>query len=222
MRDQDYSIQLWAESDSIGSVIAPVAERYTIPTFIGRGYSSRGYLWSAARDAVEAHDAGKIIIVFHVGDFDPSGEDIFRDLEQTFRLYAAAIQSGRSVAHMRRATDGIRHLVGPSHFLADVATDTEWIEFERLALTQEQVDEHHLPSRPPKASDTRTAKFIGRVAVEVEALPIDALLAVVEQAIIDCIDPAALRVAEAAEASERDIARRIAGTPVDRLLEAAS
>jgi 16S rRNA G966 N2-methylase RsmD len=45
--------------------------------------------------------------------------------------------------------------------------------------------------------------------------------AVVERAITDCIDPAALRVAEAAEASERDIARRIAGTPIERLLEVA-
>ena len=46
MRSQPVAIQLWAESDSIGSVIARTADRYTIPTFIGRGYSARGYLWA--------------------------------------------------------------------------------------------------------------------------------------------------------------------------------
>ncbi|MGA3030852.1 MAG: hypothetical protein ABSE58_08980 [Candidatus Limnocylindrales bacterium] len=219
MRDQHYSVQLWAESDSIGSVIAPVAERYTIPTFIGRGYSSRGYLWTAAQDAVAAHQSSKRVIIFHVGDFDPSGEDIFRDLEQTFRLYAAAIQVGRTVAGLRQVTAAARLFVGE---LADAMTDTGWLDFERLALTQEQVDEYRLPSRPPKASDPRTAGFSGRGSVEVEALPIEVLVDIVDQAILGTIDPAALQVVEAAEKSERDIMRRIARTPIERLREAAS
>ena len=50
----------------------------------------------------------------------------------------------------------------------------------------------------------------------------EALLSIVEQAIADLIDPEALRIAEAAEASERDIARRIAATPVARLVEASA
>lgn len=34
MRQQGVAVQLWAESDSVGSIIAPVADRYCIPTFI--------------------------------------------------------------------------------------------------------------------------------------------------------------------------------------------
>jgi hypothetical protein len=228
MRDQDYSIQLWAESDSIGSVIAPVAERYTIPTFIGRGYSSRGYLWNAAADAVAAHDAGKIIIIFHVGDFDPSGEDIFRDLEKTFRLYAAAIQTGRTVAGLRSIGEIWAAFGDAGSGLAALGLQTSiegltnWLEFERLALTQRQVDKYDLPMRPAKTSDTRTAKFTGRGTVEVEALPVEVLIEIVETAIVNCIDSEALAVVEAAEESERDIMRRIAGTPLERLREVAS
>jgi hypothetical protein len=222
MRQQDVAIQLWAESDSIGSVIAPVADRYTIPTFIGRGYAARGYLWSAARDAVAQHTAGKQVHILHVGDFDPSGEDIYRDVEETLRLYAAAIQRKRTVAQTRGFAAAVRDLVGPLNFLADVALSTDWFDFERLALTQEQVDEYHLPSRPPKTSDVRTAKFTGRGAVEVEALPVEALLSIVEQAIVGRIDPRQLQVVKAAEASEREQVRRIAATPVDRLLEASA
>jgi hypothetical protein len=208
MRQQDVAIQLWAESDSIGSVITQVADRYTIPTFIGRGYSARGYLWSAARDAVAAHEAGKTVVILHVGDFDPSGVDIFRDVEETLRIYATAVLVGRPASY-------VRQLENRDHW-------THWLEFERLALTQEQVDEYGLPSRPPKASDVRTAKFTGSGAVEVEALPVEALLAIVEQAIVEWIDPGELQVAKLAEASEREIAVRIAGTPIEKLLEASA
>lgn len=211
MRHQGAAIQLWAESDSIGSVINQVANRYTIPTFIGRGYAARGYLWSAAKDAIAAHEAGKTVVILHVGDFDPSGVDIFRDVEETIRLYALAIETTMSVATTRRyfASDAIR-------------VHTRWLDFDRLALTPEQVAAYDLPSRPPKASDVRTAKFTGVGSVEVEALPVADLLEIVEAAIVDLIDPNALRIAEQAEKSERDIARLIAATPLSRLVEAAS
>jgi len=217
MRQQDVAIQLWAESDSIGSVIAQVADRYTIPTFIGRGYAARGYLWSAAKDAVAAHGAGKTVVILHVGDFDPSGVDIFRDVEETLRVYSTAILVGRSVDHIRKYVDvqGERE----SHSIEAI---TDWLDFERLALTQDQVDQYSLPTRPPKASDVRTAKFTGSGAVEVEALPVDALLGIVEQAIVEWIDPAELEVAKLAETSEREIAKRIAGTSIVKLLEASA
>jgi len=215
MRQQDVIIQLWAESDSIGSVIAEVADRYSIPTFIGRGYGARGYLWSAATDAVAAYRAGKDVEILHVGDHDPSGEDIYRDVEETLRLYALAIETDRPAASLR--ADEQRPWMR-----AWIGVATSWMRVERLALTPAQVTEHSLPTRPPKASDSRTARFTGAGAVEVEALPVEALLAIVEDAIEERIDPDALRIAKDAEASERVIAQRIAATPVARLLEAAS
>lgn len=217
MRNQNVAIQLWAESDSVGSVIADVADRYTVPTFIGRGYSARGYLWAAAEDAVEAHEAGKTVHILHVGDYDPSGEDIYRDVEQTLSIYAEAIEYRTSANEVRRWLEANLGDDWPS-----VYGGTDWLRFERLALTSEQIEEHNLPSRPPKASDVRTAKFSGTGAVEVEALPVDVLLGIVEDAIQARIDPGALATIELAERSEQEIARRIAGTPVEKLIEAAA
>jgi hypothetical protein len=232
MRQQPVAIQLWAESDSIGSVIAQVADRYTIPTFIGRGYAARGYLWSAAQDAVAARLAGKRVVILHVGDFDPSGIDIFRDVEETLRLYALTVDwdenSRRRMGRRVSVADVRRSLLEDAHSAAGTLRDElaawtdPWLVFERLALTPEQIEAYQLPARPPKASDARTARFTGSGTVEVEALPVDALLAIVEAAIVAEIDTEALRVAQQAEQSERAIARRIAATPVDRLLEVAS
>jgi len=211
MRQQDVAVQLWAESDSIGSVIAQIADRYTIPTFIGRGYAARGYLWQAAKDAVAAKEAGKEVVILHVGDYDPSGEDIFRDVEETLRLYALAIDWEQSVVDMRRSLE---------RWSSTAVAETDWLSVDRLALTPEQIDEYGLPSRPAKRSDPRAASFAGTGVVEVEALPVNVLLAVVEGAITTYIDPRALEVAKVAEQSEREIMQRIAATPVERLVAA--
>ena len=222
MRSQPVAIQLWAESDSIGSVIARTADRYTIPTFIGRGYSARGYLWAAAQDAVQAHQAGKQVHILHVGDHDPSGEDIFRDVSETLRLYAIAVETARPAAHIR----DVLALRAEAWCIGDIAEvlalETPWLSCDRLALTADQIEEYGLPVRPPKTSDVRAARFTGRGSVEVEALPVDVLLAIVEEAILARIDAGALAAAELAEESEREVAHRIAATPVDRLVRAAA
>ncbi len=222
MRSQPVAIQLWAESDSIGSVIARTADRYTIPTFIGRGYSARGYLWAAAQDAVQAHEAGKRVHILHVGDHDPSGEDIFRDVSETLRLYAIAVETARPAAHVRDLL-GLRAEAWCIGDIPEVlALETPWLSCDRLALTAGQIEEYGLPVRPPKTSDVRAASFTGRGSVEVEALPVDVLLAIVEEAILARIDAGALAAAELAEESEREVAHRIAATPVDRLVRAAA
>jgi hypothetical protein len=51
---------------------------------------------------------------------------------------------------------------------------------------------------------------------------VDVLLGIVEDAIERLIDPHALELALQAEASEREIARRIAATPLERLVAAAT
>jgi hypothetical protein len=233
MRQQKVAIQLWAESDSIGSVIAQVADRYTIPTFIGRGYAARGYLWEAAKDAVAAHAAGKEVVILHVGDYDPSGEDIFRDVEETLRLYSVAVEWEDSVNEVRRwlreeihdvgfTPDRVWRHNGETEWQSTLVDKTTWLAVERLALTPEQIAEHELPERPPKKSDPRTKTFRGSGVVEVEALPVDDLLSIVGSAITDFIDTDALRVIEVAEQSEREVMQRIAATSIEKLVEAAS
>ena len=210
MRDQEVAIQIWAESDSIGAVIAEVADQYTIPVFVGRGYAARGYLWDAARGAVAAYRADKLVTIFHVGDYDPSGEDIFRDVEETLRLYAVAVDWDASVNEVRKWLDLWGHT--PDQY-------TTWLIVERLALTPEQIAEYDLPERPAKRTDPRAKGFAGSGVVEVEAL-VEELLPIVEEAIESCIDPRALQVVKVAEQSEREIMQRIAATPVERLVAA--
>lgn len=161
---------------------------------------------------MRAWRAGKDVVLLHVGDHDPSGEDIYRDVVETLRLYSMAVKNDVSVAIAREIV-----ALGIS-----AESSTDWMEFKRIALTPEQVDAYDLPVRPPKASDVRTAGFTGKGAVEVEALLVDVSLSIVEDAIVDLIDPNVLAAAKLAEESEREVARRIASTPVERLIEASA
>jgi hypothetical protein len=65
--------------------------------------------------------------------------------------------------------------------LREMAPDAE-IYFERIAVTPEQIAEWNLPTRPTKASDTRSKGF-GNISVELDAIDPNALRALVQETI---------------------------------------
>jgi len=84
------------------------------------------------------------------------------------------------------------------------------IEFELLAVTDEQIAAWDLPTRPAKKSDPEAAKFTGP-AVELDAIPPDKLVRLVENAIIKHIDDHAWQVEQAVEQEEQEGLRRLIG-----------
>jgi hypothetical protein len=56
------------------------------------------------------------------------------------------------------------------------------IDFERVAVTEDQIVEYALPTRPTKTTDSRAKGFWGE-SVEIDAMPRDVLLELVEQCI---------------------------------------
>jgi hypothetical protein len=84
------------------------------------------------------------------------------------------------------------------------------VDFERIAVTPEQIALWHLPTRPTKASDSRSATFTGE-SVEVDAIPASTLRQIVQDSIEQHVDPEALRLTRLAERSERDVLLHIAG-----------
>ena len=80
-----------------------------------------------------------------------------------------------------------------------------------LAVNVEQIAEWSLPTRPAKKSDPEAHKF-GSLAVELDAIPPNVLIGLVENAIVGLIDDRAWEMEKAYEQSERTILSRIAGT----------
>lgn len=95
----------------------------------------------------------------------------------------------------RNSSDTIRHK------LREYSDDTP-IVFERLGVNQDQIRDWGLPTRWAKDNASE-------IAVELDAIPPNRLIQLVEDAIMDLIDPAAWHMEEQVERSEREILARI-------------
>jgi len=78
------------------------------------------------------------------------------------------------------------------------------VTFERLAVTEAQINTMNLPTRPTKTTNSRSRNFTGE-SVEVDAIPASVLRRLVEDAIVGHVDSEQLRLMGIAEQSERDI-----------------
>lgn len=76
---QDYYVELWVEKDAISSVISPITTQFQVPVVINRGYSSASSMYESAK-RFQRQD-GKNLILLYLGDFDPSGLDMDRDIK---------------------------------------------------------------------------------------------------------------------------------------------
>ena len=96
--------------------------------------------------------------------------------------------------------------------LREMAPDAE-IYFERLAVTEEQIDAWNLPTRPTKKSDTRSKSF-GDISVELDAIEPNRLRQIVQEAIEQHLPHEQYAVLKAAEESARKIIRRLVGDAI--------
>lgn len=86
------------------------------------------------------------------------------------------------------------------------------ITFERAAVTPEMIKAWDLPSRPTKASDTRSKNWTGGDSVELDAIEPDMLRALVRECIEEHVDHDQLAKLKVAEASEREALAAFAAT----------
>jgi hypothetical protein len=83
--DSDVYIEIWLEKDALSGVIFPITARYDVPLMTARGYASLSFLNSSAETIAGENAAGKSVYIYHFGDFDPSGQDAARHIEEQLR-----------------------------------------------------------------------------------------------------------------------------------------
>ncbi|MET9729626.1 hypothetical protein ABZZ79_02865 [Streptomyces sp. NPDC006458] len=98
--DQPHRIEVWIEKDALVGVIANVCQRYDVDFFSCRGYTSQSELWGAAQRMRRYQSAGQKPVIIHLGDHDPSGVDMTRDIEERMRLFEADVTVRRIALNM--------------------------------------------------------------------------------------------------------------------------
>lgn len=89
-RDQDYRIEVWVEKEALAGVVQRAANLRGVNYFSCRGYVSQSEMHAAAQRHVAYRDRmGQDTIIIHLGDHDPSGIDMTRDIGARMRLFGA-------------------------------------------------------------------------------------------------------------------------------------
>lgn len=194
LKGQETYVELWVEKDALAGVLAPLARAYHVVLMVNRGYSSTSAMYAAGtriRDSCKRLGA-KRALVLYLGDHDPSGEDMVRDVSERLREYANSgyllyqTADAKIKAHLRGASTPIT--------------------VRKIALTKEQVNTYNPPPNPAKLSDSRAAKYVeihGAQSWEVDALPPVTLRQIIEDELGSTIDDDLVREIVRTEESDK-------------------
>lgn len=85
-KGQDFRPEVWVEKDALVDVIGQACRATRTPYFSCRGYVSQSEMYDAAKRFETRRRQGRTPVVIHLGDHDPSGIDMTRDIRDRLEL----------------------------------------------------------------------------------------------------------------------------------------
>ncbi len=197
--DQPRYVEVWIEKDALVGVIAKAAGQYDVPYFSCRGYTSQSEMWSAAQRLLGKVTEGKAVTILHLGDHDPSGIDMTRDIEDRLSLFLGTDWA---------LSQGCDHTTSQANLKATVNQAMDKFEVRRIALNRDQVDQYDPPPNPAKMTDSRFAGYLaehGDQSWELDALPPKVLAELVTDELGTLIEWDAWEAADARQVEGREL-----------------
>jgi len=84
---QDYYVEVWVEKDALIGIVGQICGQLDVNFFSCRGYVSQSEMWAAAQRLKHRQDQGQNVVLLHLGDHDPSGKDMSRDIQDRLRIF---------------------------------------------------------------------------------------------------------------------------------------
>lgn len=86
-RSQDSYIEVMVEKQALEGVLNPVCNQWGVRFTANKGYSSSSTLYEAGK-RLEAIAPGKACYILYLGDHDPSGLDMTRDIKERLTMFS--------------------------------------------------------------------------------------------------------------------------------------
>lgn len=86
--DQPMRAEVWIEKAALEGVIAGICNQLRVNYYSQRGYNSQSEHWHAGRRFANYIRKGQQVILFHLGDHDPSGVDMTRSNREKLEMFA--------------------------------------------------------------------------------------------------------------------------------------
>lgn len=97
-RGQDFRPEVWVEKDALKDVVGQACGDTRTPYFSCRGYVSQSEMYDAAKRFQRRRRQGHTPVVIHLGDHDPSGIDMTRDIQDRLSLMSLGWVEVRRIA----------------------------------------------------------------------------------------------------------------------------
>jgi hypothetical protein len=93
-KDQDNYIEVWTEKDALSGVLEPITSKYHVRLLVNRGYSSASAVFDSAQRVTKQlyQEHKKSCVILYLGDHDPSGEDMVRDIQERMSQFHARVK----------------------------------------------------------------------------------------------------------------------------------
>lgn len=110
---QDTYVEVWVEKEALKNVVSRACRPLKCAFMPTKGYLSASEAWRAGQRFQAARDAGKEVIMFHLGDHDPEGIDMTRDNQARLELYS---QGSVQVERLGLNMDQVREYNPPPNY----------------------------------------------------------------------------------------------------------
>lgn len=169
-QDQPRRVEVWVEKDALSDVVARACRPLDVPYTACKGYMSASAIWEAAhnRMLVNWNERRQPTVILHLGDHDPSGIDMSRDIQDRLNMFSSQYEAEY---HENGHPD---------------------ITVSRIALTREQIDQYEPPPNPAKESDSRFESYQaihGDESWELDALEPQVIVELIETNIRQLMAP---------------------------------
>lgn len=215
MEGQPNYVEVWVEKDALSGVLGEVTRPYHVPILVNRGYSSVTAIYDSYKRFKSALERGQSITILYLGDFDPSGVDMIRDvydrplemllskaddiMNNLYEPDAMHDEDWTMFEHLENVwySDGRSHSIdedydnGRTFFNPYKALVLDRFKVVSIALTREQIDQYNPPPNPAKMTDPRAADFVakhGYESWEVDAIRPEVLNTLLTEAIESRLD----------------------------------
>jgi len=86
---QEFRPEVWIEKEALLSIAEAACEPLRVPYFACKGYVSQSAMWAAGAKRITKYiKDGQIPVIIHLGDHDPSGIDMTRDIFDRLDMFA--------------------------------------------------------------------------------------------------------------------------------------
>lgn len=96
-------VEVWVEKDALIDIVGQACRSLDTPHFSCRGYTSQSEMWSAAQRFIRQKNREARYII-HLGDHDPSGIDMTRDIQERLEMFGADVYVKRVALTMNQVT----------------------------------------------------------------------------------------------------------------------